>query len=204
MKEADDRVGGVAAVVLERAINAWLATDPRGAGRLAEIEGVVVGLEVTTLQLTLFFFPESGRVRVAAATGRSPDTWIRGGLFDLLKLAVGDSRGGVRLVIEGDVVVGQTFQHILRDGDFDWEELLAMCLGDVAAHESVRGLRAVGHWTAYALDSLNAAAGEYLREEVRLVPGDREVREFVREVDELRDKVESLDVRAAGLRMNEP
>ena len=203
---APDRVNAAVAAALERAMNAWLATDPRAARRLSELEDTVIGLEVSTLQLVLFFFPAAGKVRVSAEAGREPDTWVRGGLFDLLSFGAGGHRAGVnaRLVVEGDVGVGQTFQHVLKTGDFDWEELLAARLGDVAAHGLARGLRAAARWTGRSLDSLGAAAGEYLREEARFIPGNHELHEFIREVDELRDRVESLEARAARPRGRQP
>ncbi len=186
------------AKLVERAMNAWLATDPQTARRLSELEGAVIGLEVTLPAFKLFFFPAPGRVRVAAAADREPHTWIRGSALSLLRFGLGDTRpgNGARLVIEGDIAVGQTFQHILKTGDFDWEELLVPCLGDVAAHELARGLRATGRCAARSFDSLNAVVGEYLQEEAGLVPGEHELREFIRGVDNLRDRVEFLEVRA--------
>ena len=48
------------AVIVERALNAWLATDPQGAKKLSELEGFVIGLEITTLAFELFFLPQAG------------------------------------------------------------------------------------------------------------------------------------------------
>ncbi len=188
----------ILATLVERALNEWLATDPQAAQELSELEGIVIGLEVTTLPLELFFLPAAGRVRVVSETAREPHTWIRGGVFDLARLGFGEQRpgNGARLTVEGDVAAGHAFQHILKAGDFDWEELLAHRLGDVAAHELALGLRATGRWAGRSLDSLQLALGDYLREEAALVPGEREVRDFIGRVDALRDSVERLEVRA--------
>ena len=183
-------------------MNLWLDTDPRAARDLGELGGIVIGLEVTTFPIELFFTPTSGKIRVAATAEREPHTWIRGGLLDLIKLSRGEQRpgNGARLVIQGDVAAGHAFQRILKTGDFDWEELLARRVGDVAANELARGIRAAGRWAAQSFDSLNAAAGEYLREEARLVADKRELRGFAREVDCLRDRVEALEIRAGDSR----
>ncbi len=187
-----------AAALVERALNAWLATDPEAARKLSELEGVVIGLEVTTFPLELFFLPAAGRVRVAAEVEREPHTWIRGGVFDLMKLGLGGRRpgAGARLVIAGDVAAGHAFQHVLKAGDFDWEELLAQRLGDVAAHELARGARAGGRWARRSVEALNVALGEYLQEEAQWVAGAHEVSDFIRGVDALRDRVERLEIRA--------
>lgn len=186
------------AALVERTINSWLGTDPRAARDLGELDGIVIGLELTTFPVELFFMPTGGKMRVTAEAQREPHAWIRGRLLDLIKLSRGGHRpgDGARLVIEGDVAAGHAFQRILKTGDFDWEELLARRVGDVAANELARGIRATGRWAVQSLDSLHAAAGEYLREETRLVPGERELRRFTREVDDLRDRIETLEVRA--------
>ena len=185
------------AAFVERALNAWLATDPRTARELSELEGLVIGLEVQPLGLELFFLPHAGSVRVTADATHAVHTRIRGGLFDLVKLGAGGQQpgGGAKLVIEGDVAAGYAFQRILKAGDFDWEELLAQRLGDVVAHELARGIRTVGRWADRSVNSLHAMAGDYLREEARLVPSGFELREFIRQVDCLRDKIERLDIR---------
>ena len=194
------------AALVERVLNAWLATDPQGARSLSELEGLVVGLEVTTLSLELFFLPQAGRVQIVTKAPREPHTRIRGGLFDLIKLGAGKQSpgSGAQLVIEGDVAAGHAFQHILKAGDFDWEELLAQRVGDVTAHELARGVRAGGRWMVRSFDSMNVVVGEYLQEEVRLVPGKGELQEFIAGVDGLRDKIESLEIRADNLQRDKP
>lgn len=192
----------VLAAFVERAMNSWLGTDPRAAQDLAGLDGIVIGLEVTTFPVELFFMPTAGKIRVAGGTQREPHTWIRGRLLDLIRLSRGGQRpgSGARLVIEGDVAAGHAFQRILKTGDFDWEELLAHRLGDVAANGLARGIRATGYWAAQSFGTLNAAVGEYLHEEAGLVPGKRELRRFTREVDDLRDRVETLEIRAENAR----
>ena len=188
--------GDALATGIESAMNAWLGTDPQGAEKLSDLEGILIGLEVTTFPLELFFLPTKGRLRVFNKTDRQPHTRISGGLFDLVKIGVGEQGASTsaRLTIEGNVVAGHAFQHILKAGDFDWEELLATRLGDVAAHELAQAVRVVGRWTARSFDSLSVAVGEYLQEETKLVVGGYEVNDFICEVDKLRDKIESLEV----------
>ncbi len=182
---------------IENAINAWLGTDPRAVSRLSEIENLVIGLEITTFPIRLFFLPTAGRIRVLTATDQTVHTHIRGRLLDLVRLAGGRQRPGnsAQLTITGDVSAGHAFQHLLKAGDFDWEELLAQRMGDVAAHELAKAIRATRHWVKRSSSLFNEAMGEYLTEETELVAGHHQVNSFIREVDKLRDKVETLEVR---------
>ena len=183
---------------IERAMNAWLDTDPRAASRLGEIENLVIGLEITTFPIQLFFLPTAGRIRVSTSTERPVQTHIRGRLLDLIRLAGDGQRPGkaAQLTISGDVATGHAFQHLLKAGDFDWEELLAQRVGDIPAHELAKGIRATRRWAKRSLGLLEDAVGEYLTEETQLVAGRYRIDSFIREVDELRDRVEALEVRA--------
>ena len=178
---------------IERAVNEWLATDPETARQLVEFEGAVIEVEITTLPLTLRFAPEEGRVRVLDDTEGRPRVRICGGAFELLRFALGKS---TRLTIEGDVSTAHALQRLIRSGDFDWEELLAQRVGDVAAHEMARVACFVGRNATRSFDRVADAVGEYLREEAQLVPDEREIRGFIENVDALRDRVERLAAQA--------
>lgn len=183
------------AACTERTLNAWLDTDPTAASRLVELDGLVIGIEITTFPLQLFFLPTAKHLRVLPHTDRQADTFIRGKLLDLVKLGTGRRQpdDDVRLTIEGDSAAAHAFQRLLASANLDWEELLALKIGDVAAHELARGIRAANRWAGHSFDSLNEAMGEYLAEETRLVAGNHEIDDFIRRVDRLRDRIETLE-----------
>ena len=182
---------------IEHAMNAWLGTDPRTVSRLSEIENLVIGLEITTFPIRLFFLPTAEHIRVLTSTDRRVHTHIRGRLLDLIRLADDRQRPGkaAQLTIAGDVAAGHAFQQLLKTGYFDWEELLAQRVGDIAAHELAKGACATKRWIKRSRGLLNEAIGEYLTEETELVAGHYQINSFIRAVDNLRDKVEALEVR---------
>ncbi len=187
------------AALIERAANRHLRADPEIAARLGEMHGKVIGVRLTAPAVELFFLPRRGGVSVTPDCEREPDTRIAGAAADLLRLGFADRPGlhGARAEITGDVALGQAFQQVFRDIEFDAEEYLAPYLGDALAHEVGRGARAAAGWLARAFDSLAESGGEYLREEARAAPGEHELQDFIRRVDELRDAVERLEARMA-------
>ncbi len=191
------------AALVEKSVNRYLRADPDVAARLGAMHGKVIGVRLTAPDVELFFMPQPDCVSVATECEREPDTWVAGGAVDLFKLGFAgqaDPHGsGARAEITGDIALGQAFQQVFRDIEFDWEECLAPWLGDAVAHEIGRGARAAAGWFGRALNSLADSGGEYLREEVKAVPNDHELREFIEQVDELRDAVERLEARMSNL-----
>lgn len=189
------------AALIEKAANRHLRADPDVAARLGAMHGKVIGVRLTAPAIELFFMPRRGGVSVAPDCEREPDTWVAGGAADLLRLGFADHAGlhgaGARAEISGDVALGQAFQQVFRDIEFDAEEYIAPYLGDALAHEVGRGARAAAAWLARAFDSLADSGGEYLREEAGAAPGEHELQDFIRRVDELRDAVERLEARMA-------
>jgi len=190
---------------LEAAINAYVGLDPVTRGRLAELHGRTVGVEVLGLGLTLFFTAdEAGRLQVLGALEGEPDCWLRGTPLDLLR--AGDRDKGAdqlfsqRVRIEGDSGLAHRFGAILGDIDIDWEEQLSRLSGDVVAHEVGSAARAARDYGRRAGRTAEQNLKEYLQEEARLVPTRYELQEFLDAVDGLRDDVERLAARVERLK----
>ncbi len=190
---------------LEAAINAYVGLDPVTRGRLAQLHGRTVGVEVLGLGLTLFFTAdEGGRLQVLGALEGEPDCWLRGTPLDLLR--AGDRDKGAdqlfsqRVRIEGDSGLAHRFGAILGDIDIDWEEQLSRLSGDVVAHEVGSAARAARDYGQRAGRTAEQNLKEYLQEETRLVPTRYELQEFLDAVDGLRDDVERLAARVERLK----
>jgi ubiquinone biosynthesis protein UbiJ len=193
-----------ALAALESAFNQYLALDPSGSARLAELQGRVIALELRGFDLGLFVLPGAGGVRLVGSYEGEPDAALIGTPLAFLRLG---ARGGAAetlfsgdVEIRGDTELGQHFKTILDGIDIDWEEHLSRLTGDVIAHQLGRGARALRAWTTRSLDSLALDAAEYLEEEGRWLARGAEVQRFVDEVDRLRSDVDRAEARIRRLR----
>ena len=198
---------GAAATALaggvETLLNAWLRQDPEILERFGALQGQVLALDIEGTGLSLYFVPKPGGVQVLGHFEGEPDTRISGTPPALARLAAAREPGalfasGVR--IEGDTALAQDFQDLLAGVDIDWEEQLSRLTGDVLAHQAGRAARAARGWLAQGADSLRRDLGEYLQEELRLLPTRVEVRNFLDDVDRLRDDLERLEARVRRLK----
>jgi ubiquinone biosynthesis protein UbiJ len=188
---------------LEAAVNRYLALDPEGARRLADLHGRVILIEVTGFGTRLYLIPGPEGMQLFGRYAGEPDCTLRGSPAALARMGVTRRKedqlfsGEVR--IEGDTHLARAFGDLLAGLDVDWEEQLSRLIGDPAAHQLGSGVRALGRWGERSADTLSADVREYLQEEGRLLPTDDEVQEFLDGVDRLRDDTERLAARIARL-----
>jgi ubiquinone biosynthesis protein UbiJ len=185
---------------LQKTINGLLSLDTQASGRLAALHGRCIAIELTGIDLTLYFVPgHEGRLQVLGEVEHEPDCRLSGSPLDLLRAS--DREAGTaqlfagRVRIDGDTGVAQRFSEALGSLDIDWEEQLSRLVGDVAAHEIGRGARAVRDQATRMARSSSANLSDYLTEEARLLPHRYEVDAWMDEVDRLRDDVDRLAAR---------
>jgi ubiquinone biosynthesis protein UbiJ len=80
--------------------------------------------------------------------------------------------------IDGDVETGQAFKAILDEMDIDWEEQLSRLTGDVIAHQLTNMTRRAGKALGHSRRTLEQDIGEYLQEELRVLPARIETGNF--------------------------
>jgi len=185
------------APLLDKLLARYLQADPPlVAATLAALAGKVIGLSLTIPELRFFLLLRHDTLQVCADYDGEPDTWIRGSVFDLLRLSVAESSGAaVHLEIVGDVHLGQKLQQLFNEIEFDWEELLVPLFGDIGAHQLGEGARATAHFLGRSIESLAYSGGEFLRAELRIAPSPEELDDFIDGVEQLRDSVERLGAR---------
>lgn len=194
---------GLLAQSLEQALNAYLRRDPDAAARLEEVEGKVLLLELSGIDLELFISAQDRTLRVDGALERTPDAILRGTPLALTRLALSSdparslASGDVR--VEGDTRVGEAFRRLFAEVELDWEEALSRLVGDIPAHQMGRWARSLSRWGRRSIDSLRMDLTEYLQEESRALPTRIEIEDFLDQVDTVRADVDRLEARIRRL-----
>ncbi len=190
----------VIAASLETALNLVLRLDPEVLARLGALSGHVIAVEPSGMAITFYLLPEPGGIQVTDRCEVEPSVRIRATPAALFRQWRGRRADGGEIAIEGDVGVGREFQAILARLDIDWEEQLSRVVGDVAARHLSglwHGLRA---WSGRTGDVLLRDSGEYLQQELRLLPPRPMIERFLNAVDLLREDTDRLAARVERLR----
>jgi len=190
---------------LEAVINRYLRLDPMIGSRMATLSGRCIGIELRVLDLTLYVFPDEHGIQLRENTNGEPDTMLRGTPLGMVRLGLGGNTENTlfsgAVVIEGDVETGQAFKAVLDDLDIDWEEQLSRLTGDIIAHQLGHAARRGRRAFRLGLDILEKDLGEYLQEELRILPTRIETANFSADVTRISMDVERLAARLKRLQM---
>jgi len=184
---------------IETALNRYLSLDPQALQTFSPLEGKVIGIHITGLNITLSIFPGSDGFMVLSEFDGEADTTISGTPIALAKLGLADNPKDIlfdgEIQVSGDTRLANQFSRLLAQVDIDWEEIAAQNIGDIAAHKLGNVLRGANKWLQRATSSVNLDMGEYLQEEARLSPSNAELRQFINRVDEAREAADRLAAR---------
>jgi ubiquinone biosynthesis protein UbiJ len=117
----------------------------------------------------------------------------------MLRLAARDKTAWQDIEITGDTDFAAAIHHVAHNLRWDVEEDLSRVFGDIAAHRMVETGRTLNRWGGQALENTGRAFAEYWTEERPLIAGRRDLDEFNREVDALRDDAARLEKRIENL-----
>jgi len=188
---------------LESAVNHWLGLDPDNRTRLAALENRCICIDLTWPGLQLYLYPGSEGIRISGRHEGDADTTLHGSPLALARLGIGGDIGKTlfsgEVTISGDVDTGQAFKAILDDMDIDWEEHLSRLTGDVVAHQLGNAARRAGGMLRHGRVTLEQDIGEYLKEELRVLPARIEVENFAADVTRLRTDTDRLAARILRL-----
>lgn len=195
MIQHDPVLLSAALAAAERALNQAIALAPTSHQELDALSGTLLGIEITSLDLTLYIDIVSGtEVQLMMHCERATDAFVRGSMEDFAALAASDDpaatliNGGIEL--EGRSTSLINLQQIISKMDVDWEAPLVEVLGDVTGHQLAQALRRVFRWSEGARASLQRQLSEYLLEEGRLTPPKAELEFFYDSVQSLSMRVE--------------
>ena len=189
---------------LEAALNKLISMDPAAQGKIKELSGKVIAIELKDLNLQFHLLPTGETLCVQGKFEGEADATLRGSSLSMLRMGLrdnaSDSLFSGDVAIDGDVELGEKFRSILDSIDIDWEEQLSKITGDVAAHQVGRVVRGVMEWGGRTAETLRQDVTEYLHEESRIVPAHDEVESFSKAVDQIRMDVDRLEARLQRLK----
>lgn len=165
----------------------WAREELQGfSGKTARFEVLPLALSLTVL--------ETGEVAPAAADA-APAVTISLTPGVLLRLAARDEGAWREVGIAGDTGFAAAISNLARNLRWDVEEDLSRAFGDIAAHRMAESGRTFRRWGEQALLNTGRSFAEYWTEERPLIASARDLDDFNRGVDELRDAVARLDKR---------
>jgi ubiquinone biosynthesis protein UbiJ len=162
----------------------------RHAGKTARFEVFPLAVAFTVL--------DSGEVAPAGAAA-APAATVKLAPGLMLRLAARDESAWREIDITGDTDFASAIHHVTRNLRWDVEEDLSRVFGDVAAHRMAETGRTLRRWGEQAAENTGRAFAEYWTEEQPLIAGARDLEEFGRAVDQLRDDAARLEKRIENL-----
>jgi ubiquinone biosynthesis protein UbiJ len=188
---------------LEAVINRYLRLDPTIGSRMATLCGRCIGIDLLGLDLKLYVLPDEKGIQLKGHIEGEPDTLLRGTPLGMLRLGLGGNTEKTlfsgAVVIDGDVETGQAFKAVLDGLDIDWEEQLSRLTGDLIAHQLGNAARHGRRAFRLGLGTLERDLGEYLQEELRVLPTHIETANFSADVTRISMDVERLSARLKRL-----
>jgi len=192
-------------LMLETAINRYLALDPDALEKLAAFKGRVIKIEIISTDKILYLFPDEHGIAITTEHEAEVDTTLRGTPLSLFKMGLVKNTASMLLKgeveISGDTRLGHQFKNILSQLDIDWAEPLAEIIGDSLAYQLVHSGKKFGQWGKATMNSLATSLSEYLQEESRDVVTETELQIYNDAVDTLRNDVDRLQAKINSLKV---
>ena len=188
-------------VAAEKCINKSLQYDPATQNALTACEGKILSLQITAPAIKIAVLIQEKSIRLMSQWDGEVDTQLSGSMIALAQIAqtpvhnLKDS--GVTVM--GDLQFLAHLQKIVQQLDIDWEEMLTQIFGDLIGHQMAQTLRSKINWTKNRAKTAQRLASEFVTEELQAIPSTIELKEFYRQVDELRLTVDRLGARFNNL-----
>jgi ubiquinone biosynthesis protein UbiJ len=178
------------------AINRLLRRNSWAPEQLRGFAGKTVCFDCVPVKFALTVLPNG---EVAAAEASAPDVTIGITPGVMFRLLARDDTVWKEIEMSGDAELAAAVNQVWRNLNWDVEEDLALVFGDIVAHRIVEAGRTLDQWRARSVDNLARSFAEYWTEEQPLIARARDVEQFNRDVDHLRDDIARLEKRLEHL-----
>jgi ubiquinone biosynthesis accessory factor UbiJ len=187
---------------LQALVDQKVQGSPRARELLGQLEGRSMRITARYTPWQLQLSAGAGRLQLQRRPAEPADVQLIGSPLALMGLLREEPATVIRrgdVALSGNVEVGERFQELAALLRPDLEAGLAELIGDIPAH-GVAGLlrKALGYGRA-SIATQAQNVGEYLTHERRLLVPQAEARQFLEEVDTLRENADRLAARVAQL-----
>jgi ubiquinone biosynthesis protein UbiJ len=183
------------------ALNHLLGAEAWARDKLKPYAGQCVEFRSPPLPALRLDILDSGLVR-SAAQDAVPNLVVTVGPGALPALLRGEEALLREIGIEGNADLAGTVQYLFRHLRWDLAEDLSKVFGDVLAQRMVSGGKRFVAWNREAAEKLAQNFSEYWIEERPLLARPAEARQFLADVDQLRDDLARLEKRIGTLSRN--
>jgi ubiquinone biosynthesis protein UbiJ len=190
---------------IQALLDEQVAGSPRARELLAQLEGRRMRIVARHTPWELTLLAQQGQLRLLRGEAAGPeaaDATLAGTPFGLLALLREDPAAVIRrgdVTLAGDGEIGARFQELAFLLRPDLEAALAGVVGDIPAWGAGSLLRKALDFGRASVATQATNVGEYLAHERRLLVPRAEARQFIEEVDALREQTDRLAARVAQL-----
>ncbi len=186
---------------LEATLNRNIAGQARALQLLGRLEGKSLQLDIEGI-LRVRAQVQGGRLALLKGDDSATDALISGPVPALLMMMTGTANkatGDQTVQVRGDAEVAGQYRELLTLARPDFEEEAARLVGDVPARRLGNLARSAFGWLRRTGRSAGTNVAEYLQEESRDLVNRTELDEFLRGVDELRERADRFEARLRRL-----
>ena len=188
---------------IELSINKVLSLDPSGQTKLSALSGPVIAIQCTSPELEIFISVRNQAIHLSTYYEGEPDTCIIGSANALLRLLTAKDKNhsfyDKELALQGRLEHLQALQKVLLGLNIDWEFHLSKFIGDIPTQTFSDSVATASHFAKNTHDSLMMDIDEYVHEERKLFPSERELESFYGSIDALRLKLDRVQARVVNL-----
>jgi ubiquinone biosynthesis protein UbiJ len=187
---------------LQAMIDRGVEGSPRARELLAQLEDRRMQVEARHTPWQLSLHAAGGRLLLSREPMPNADVRLAGTPLSLLSLLREDPATVIRrgdVTLSGDAEAGQRFQELTQLLRPDLEAGLARIVGDIPAYGVGSLLRKALAWGRATATTQADNVGEYLAHERQVLVPRAEARQFLEEVDALRERTDRLAARIAQL-----
>lgn len=187
---------------LQHLIDAQVDGSPRARELVAQLEGRRMRIVARHTPWTLTLHATQGRVELSKETASAADVTLSGTPLSLLSMMREEPTAVIRrgdVALTGDGEAGARFQELAQLLRPDLEAGLARVVGDIPAFGIGSLLRRAMEWSRNSATTQATNVGEYLAHERRVLVPRAEARQFIEDVDALREQADRLEARVNRL-----